>query len=119
MKECGMRSVRGKGKEVGRACTPPHLVEMGTGTHARMAETGMVDNGMTEKETGIEAGTIAEMATVLTRHHREGVALHSSMLCKKLEHVLWPASGPCLLRSPMSVHPIPDLGCPGSAGFTG
>lgn len=112
-----MRSVRGKGTEAERACTPPHLVGMGTGMPARMAETGMVDNGTTEKETGIEAGTIAEMATALTPHQGAGVALHPSTLCKKIEHLNWAASGPYIVHRPMSVQPTPGLCSPDSPGL--
>ncbi len=79
-----MRSVSGKGTEAGRVCTPPHQVVMGTGIPARMAETGTVDSGMTEKETGIEAETTIEMATALTQHQEEGVAFYLTPICEEL-----------------------------------
>ena len=57
---------------------PPHQAVMGTGMPARTAETGTVDSGMIENETGIAAGNTIEIATALTRHQEEGIRSHSA-----------------------------------------
>ena len=87
-----MKLVSGKGIEAGRVCTPPHQGVTGTGMPARMAEKGMADSGMTERETGTVAGMTIETATALTQHQEEGAVLHSPLPSRELqcEQLCWP-----------------------------
>ena len=102
-----MRSVRGKGTEAGKVCTPPRQVVTGTGMPVKMAETGTAGSAMTENETGIAAGNTTEIATTLTRHQGEGMASHlacTAQSSRALNHKWGCQPLPCTLPHVTTTH---------------